>query len=212
MGKLDVPPTQGPSHIRCELKRRIGQELRAETPGERQCKDVKQYSKRPSNRQTQDRSSPSGRAKTANLHERGSNTRKIPGSSPSRRAHIQANCTTQAPTTTRSQGRARAAASSDPKLWMTAAGFDPGPSRRRARWQTAAPEPPGDFPGGPERGSAALYVGLYESAQNHRQRLRVDLAKLENFDRCEIRAPPEFWFLTAGGLLNQREEPLIVQK
>ena len=113
MEKLELPPTQGPLHIRCELKRRIGQELRAETPGERQCKDVKQYSKRPSNRQTQDRSSPSGRAKTANLHERGSNTRKIPGSSPSRRAKIQANCTTQAPTTARSQDRARAAAHRD---------------------------------------------------------------------------------------------------
>ena len=85
MEKLELPPTQGPLHIRCELKRRIGQELRAETPGERQCKDVKQYSKRPSNRQTQDRSSPSGRAK-------------------------QPICTNEAQTPARSQGRARAGA------------------------------------------------------------------------------------------------------
>ena len=251
MGKLGVPPTQGPSHFRCEFQRtRISQQLRAQTAVERQCKHVQQYRKRPARR-----------AKTAKLLNRASDNRKTPGSSPSGRAEEQPNCTTEAPTTARpqdraragaqktsqiarqglrqpqnprieperarkkqpncttgapttarSQDRARAAASSDPKLWMTAAGFDPGPSRRRARWQTAAPEPPGDFPGGPERGSAALYVGLYESAQNHRQRLRVDLAKLENFDRCEIRAPPEFWFLTAVGLLNQREEPLILQK
>ena len=164
----------------------------------------------PTTARPQDRAR-AGAQKTSQIARQGLRQPQNPRIEPERARKKQPNCTTGAPTTARSQDRARAAASSDPKLWMTAAGFDPGPSRRRARWQTAAPEPPGDFPGGPERGSAALYVGLYESAQNHRQRLRVDLAKLENFDRCEIRAPPEFRFLTAGGLLNQREEPLILQ-
>ena len=87
------------------------------------------------------------------MHDRGSDNRKLPGSSPSGRAENQANCTTEAPPTARSQDRTRAAAKSDPNLWMTAPGFDPGPSRRRAGWRTAALDLPGDFPGGPERGS-----------------------------------------------------------
>ena len=66
MGKLDVPPTQGPSHIRCELERRIGQELRAQTAGERQCRCVKQNRKRHARRK-----------KAAKLHDRASDNRKI---------------------------------------------------------------------------------------------------------------------------------------